>query len=183
MSKGSGLDLNWRTILPFALENWRLKPQSGQPVFGSRFEHDTPWIRRSAIHSTATFGVLIKETNWLHHLTSSFTTAKEDASNEVEIKNWGLGEKLKMETIKALMYESQYYHKSRGETCKTQHVTATAPKCQTRIRGPQTMCELINDAANISRWKSGIQHLFGSLAFWFGSKSSKMSENRYFTHH
>jgi len=28
-----------------------------------------------------------------------------------------------METMKALIYEPLFYHKSEGEACKTQHVT------------------------------------------------------------
>lgn len=75
----------------------------------------------------------------------------------------------KMETMKALIYEPLFYHKSEGEACKTQHVTL--PRCcndstemANKNRLPEAVYELINDGAQISRWKSGIQqHLYGSL--------------------
>lgn len=46
-------------------------------------------------------------------------------------------------------------------------------KVPNKNRLPQAMHELINGAAKISLWKYGIQHLFGSLAFWVARNVSK----------
>lgn len=69
--------------------------------------------------------------------------------------------KKKMETMKALIYEALFYHKSEGEACKTQHVTLVrccndSTEMANKNRLPEAVYELINDAAQISRWKSGI---------------------------